>query len=426
MQQRIVFTNANLFAGKGACRPGMTVVVEGDKIACVDMEIPPQEGDRRINMNGKTLMPGMTVGHWHGEFVEIGPPLFSKGRAGTFLGEEKPPAILALQYANAMQVALMSGVTQVVSGSCGHNHDIQLKMAVDMGLINGPCITPCSRHVTTTGDYEDRGLWWATSAPPRDGIRRYGQNVFADGVADMIKAVREEILFGAEIIKVLPTGGHGFTWSTAYRGLSKAELRAVVETAHERDKRVRAHVSTREAILECLEAGVDILDHADYMDEECLERMIKQGTILVPSMLFTKILGHLKTDQPHDLSDPDQHGWLNMLEMLPKANKAGLKMVPGDDFGAQGMPHELGIYARELEVYVKDMGIPAVDVLRWATANGAELAGQGDITGTIEAGKAADLLVVDGDPTENICILTEPGRYLKAIMHNGRFVKNEL
>lgn len=200
----------------------------------------------------------------------------------------------------------------------------------------------------------------------------------------------------------------------------------MVETAHERDKRVRAHVSTREAILECLEAGVDILDHADYMDEECLERMIKQGTILVPSMLFTKILGHLKTDQPHDLSDPDQHGWLNMLEMLPKANKAGLKMVPGDDFGAQGMPHELGIYARELEVYVKDMGIPAVDVLRWATANGAELAGQGDITGTIEAGKAADLLVVDGDPTENICILTEPGRYLKAIMHNGRFVKNEL
>jgi imidazolonepropionase-like amidohydrolase len=426
MQQRTVFTNANLFDGRNGCQPGMTVVVEGDKITRVGRDVPSQEGDRRINLNGKTLMPGMTVGHWHGEFSEIGPPLFSKGRAGTFLGEEKPPAILALQYANAMRAALMSGVTQVVSGSCGHNHDIQMKMAVDMGLIEGPCITPCSRHLTTTGDYEDRGQWWATSAPPRDGIRRYGQNVFADGVADMVKAAREEILFGAEIIKVLPTGGHGFTWSTTYRGLSNAELRAVVEAAHERDKRVRAHVSTREAILECLDAGVDILDHADYMDDDCLERMIHQGTILVPSMLFTKILGHLKTDKPHDLTDPDQRGWLNMLEMLPKANRAGLKIVPGDDFGAQGMPHEPGVYARELEVYVNDMGIPAVDVLRWATAYGAELAGLGGIVGTIDAGKTADILVLDGDPTEDIRILTQPGRHLKMVMQNGRFVKNEM
>lgn len=426
MQQRTVFTNANLFDGKGACQPAMTVVIQGDKIVSVGKEAHLQEGDRRIDLDGKTLMPGMTVGHWHGEFVNIGPPLFSSGRAGTFLGEEKPPAILALQYANALRAALMSGVTQVISGSCGHNHDAQMKMAVDSGLIEGSSVTACSRHVTTTGDYEDRGQWWATSAPPRDGIRRYGQNVFADGVPDMIKAVREEILFGAEIIKILPGGGHGFAVGTSYRGLSSAELRAVVETAHERDKRVRAHVTTRELILECIDAGVDILDHADYLDEECIEKMLRRGTSLVPSMLFTKMLGFLKTDNPSDRSDPNQHAWLNMAEMLPKANKAGLKIVPGDDFGAQGMAHEPGVYARELEVYVNDLGIPAGDVLRWATANGAEMARVGDVTGTIEVGKLADIVIVDGDPTKNISLLTEPGRYLKAILQNGRFVKDQL
>jgi imidazolonepropionase-like amidohydrolase len=423
--QRTVFANANLFDGRNDCQPGMTVVVEGDRIVSVGKDALPRAGDRRIDLAGKTLMPGMTVAHWHGEFVDIGPPLFGSHRAGTFLGEEKPPALLALHYANAMRAAIQSGVTQVVSGSCGHNHDIQLRMAKESGLIEGPHITPCSRHVVTTGDFEDRGQWWASSAPPIDGIRRYGQNVFADGVPQMIKAVREEILFGAEIIKILPSGGHGFPWSKTYRGLSNAELRAVVTTAHERDVRVRAHVSTREAILECVEAGVDILDHADFMDEECLDKMISRDVTLVPSMLFTKILGHSKTATPSDLDDPDQRGWLNMLEMLPKANEAGLRIVPGDDFGAQGLLHESGVYARELEVYVKDMGLPAIDVLRWATANGADLARRPD-AGRIDPGKVADLVVVDGDPVVDISILTEPGRTVKAVMQNGRFIKDEL
>jgi imidazolonepropionase-like amidohydrolase len=426
MQQRTVFTHAHLLDGKHACKPDMTVVIEGDKIISVGKEAPVQEGERRINLDGKTLMPGMTVGHWHGEFVDIGPPLFGPGRSGTFLGEEKPPAILALQYANALRAALMSGVTQVISASCAHNHDMQMKLAVESGLIAGPNVTPCSRHVVTTSDHEDRGRWWSSTGPLHDGIRRRGANVFADGVSEMVKAVRQEILFGAEIIKILPSGGHGFAWSPRYRGLSNAEMRAVVQTAHERDKRVRAHVSTREAILESIEAGVDIIDHADYLDEECIEKMLKHGTFFGPSMLFTKIIGHLKTDTPNDLSDADQRGWLNMLDMLPKANKAGLKIVPGDDFGALGLPHQPGIYARELEVYVNDMGIPALDVLRWATANGAEMALLGAVTGTIEAGKLADMLVVDADPVADIGVLTQPARYLKAVVQNGRFVKDEL
>src|SRR3546814_11825941 len=116
----------------------MTVVIEGDRIAAVGKDAAPE--GRRIDLAGKTIMPGMTVGHWHGEFVGIGPPTFSAGRGGTFLGTEQPPAILALQAANAMRNALMSAVLRLAPGSGSNNIDGQMKMRVDSGLIAGPLL----------------------------------------------------------------------------------------------------------------------------------------------------------------------------------------------------------------------------------------------------------------------------------------------
>src|SRR5687768_16281435 len=129
MGQPTIFTSATLYDGRGAKQTGMTVTVEGRRIVGVDRSSGPAEG-RKVDLGGRTIMPGMTVGHWHGEFVDIGPPTFSSGRGGTFLGTEQPPAILALQAANAMRIALRSGVMRVVSGSCSNNLDVQMKMAV--------------------------------------------------------------------------------------------------------------------------------------------------------------------------------------------------------------------------------------------------------------------------------------------------------
>jgi imidazolonepropionase-like amidohydrolase len=426
MNQRTIFTSATVYDGRNPRQSNMTVVVEDGRIVSIEKGAIPPAGGQRIDLGGKAILPGMTVGHWHGEFAGIGPPTFSHGRGGTFLGTEQPPAILALQAATAMRAALMSGVMRVVSAACSNNLDAQMKLAVDSGLIDGPHVIACSRHIVTTGDYEDRGQWWKPGVVAQDGIRRVGTNVFADGVTNIARAVREEILFGAEIIKILPNGGHGFEWTPTYRGLSSAELRCVVETAHERDKRVRAHVTTKESILECIEVGVDIIDHGDFLDEECIEAMVRHGTFYIPSILFTKLFTGAGQGLKPELSKPGDRAWVNLLEMLPKANAAGVKMVPGDDYGGQGMGHALGVYARELQVYVDDFGIPAQDVIRWCTANGAELAALDDQTGTIEPGKAADLIVVDGDPALNIGLLTDPGRYLKAIVQKGRFVKDEL
>ncbi|MBB4641449.1 amidohydrolase family protein [Rhizorhapis suberifaciens] len=354
------FINAHIFDGKGSSQAGQTLLVENGRIAGIGSGDAPSHAEV-IDLDGRTVMPGMTVGHWHGEFVDIGPPLFSAGRGGVFLGTEEPPAVLALCAASSLQTALMSGVTRIVSGSCSNDLDWQMKVAIQRGLFEGPHLTPCSRHVVTTGDYEDRGHWWKNDDDKKyDGVRRIGGNVFADGPEQISKAVRQEILRGAEVIKVLPTGGHGFALLPGYRGLSIPELEAVVRTAHERGARVRAHVASASAILECLEIGVDIIDHADEMDDACIESMVKHGATLVPSMLFSKLLSYGGVGEPKPGGQMDE-AWDNMKVMLARANAAGVNIVPGDDFGAQGMAHALGVYARELLVYTDDMGIPPAD-----------------------------------------------------------------
>ena len=423
MSEPILFTNARLFDGQDDRGGGMSVLCEGVKIKAVDGDGQFSSDQRRIDVEGRTLMPGMTVGHWHGEFLSIGPPTFDAGRGGVYLGTEMPPALLALAAANALRIALNSGVTRVVGGSCSNDLDAQLKLAVEQGLIVGPHITASSRHVVATADHEDRGMWWRSEMPAHHDVRRIGHNVFADGPDAFIKAARQEIWRGAEIIKLVPSGGHGYAWSSRYRGLSRAELDAVVTASHERDARVRAHTSTREVILECLEAGVDIIDHGDYIDDECLERMVKQDTFFCPSLFFTKLVSHDGSPE-HDDADQHDRAWSNMKTMLKRANEAGITIVPGDDYGAMGMEHAEGIYAKELAIYVYDYGIAPIDVLRWATANGAKLGGKAGSSGVVATGADADLIVVNGDPIANIDILADPASYLDVVMLGGRFIKN--
>lgn len=422
MGETLAFTNARLFDGEAARGEGFTILIEGERIAGVGRDAAPSHA-REIDLGGATLMPGMTVGHWHGEFVDIGPPRFSSGRGGIFLGTEEPPALLALAAATSLQIALRSGVTRIVSGSCSNDLDWQMKLAIERGMFDGPALTPCSRHVVTTGDYEDRGHWWANDVQMTNGVRRIGGNVFADGPEQIAKAVRQEILRGAEVIKILPTGGHGFELLPAYRGLSRSEMEMVVATAHARNARVRAHTNSRESILECLEIGVDIIDHGDEIDEDCIEAMAKAGATWVPSLLFTKLVSYGGQGDAREGHQMDR-AWDNVRVMLHKADAAGVNIVPGDDFGAQGMAHAPGVYARELLVYTDDMGVPADRVLRWATANGARLTRTDADEGTIAAGKLANLLVIDGDPVAAPAILTDPDTHLKAVMLGGRFVKD--
>jgi imidazolonepropionase-like amidohydrolase len=411
-KQRLVFTRARVFDG-GTLRPEATVVVEGSRIASVDDAHDVRRlDDVTVDLAGKTLMPGLCTSHFHASFAEVGAQRVQ-------IGTEKPPAYLAVRAAKNFERALHAGFTAVVSAGGPDDIDAQLKLAIEDGVCEGPRIFASGHALVTTGDSTVLGDWWWQMGNP-------GGYLACDGPEEFRKAVRREILRGAEIIKIFPTGGHGIVQPDARRCLSSDELRMVVQTAHERGKKVRAHATLKEMILECIEVGVDVIDHGDQLDQECIDAMAARGTFFVPSMLF---LGRLLADvEGKDTGlaralAPVHGEYASLKKWLPIASAAGVKLLVGDDYGARLLPH--GDYARELGFYVHECGIPAADVLRWATVHGAELMGLAGKAGTIRAGAYADLLVVDGDPLADVTLLEDPRRLL-AIVKHGAFVKDEL
>ena len=408
---RIVFRGAQLLNGHGAPRPGTTVVVQGERIAEIgpDAGVAPAPGDRVIELSGRTLMPGMFSCHFHASFDGATLDVFP-------LGIDRPPGYLMLRAARSARTALECGFTSVVGAGGGDDIDAQLALAIEDGLVPGPRITAGSRNFGTTSGYIDLASWWWS-------LGNTGACRIADGAEAFRAATREEIRRGAQVIKLFVTGGHG-NLNTARREFARDEIEAVVETAHARGARVRAHCAWKRPILECIELGVDILDHADEMDEECIDAMARAGTSLAPSALYLEkllALPELRTPRHAPVIAASERELDNLLRRVPEAHAAGVNVVVGDDYGTVLLPH--GTYAEELEFWVKRAGVRPLDVIRWATRNGAALVGRGHELGRVAEGMLADLLVVDGDPSSDIGVLRDASRLL-AILKGGVFAKD--
>jgi imidazolonepropionase-like amidohydrolase len=407
---RLIFTGANLLDGERPRQPASTVVVEGNRIATVGRgELgQPEPGDRVVDVAGRTLMPGMVTSHFHATYHDLG------ARPAPF-GLEEPPAYQTLVAARNLETALRCGFTGAVSAGAPHDIDASMKRAIDHGLVAGPRFVPGSRDVSTTGHANDNAPWYWD-------IRAWGALRRCDGPDEVRKAVRDEIKRGAEIVKLFVTGGHGVTAPREQLEMTPHELAAAVDAAHARGRLVRGHIANKVGILMAVEAGIDVIDHGDELDTECIDAMAAAGTFLVPSIFFPRTL--LDRFGPGlGFTEAMRADLEHMCKMLPEANAAGVRILLGDDYGAMGLPH--GCYGAELEVYVTDARIPPVDVLRWATRHGAELMGMGDRLGTVEEGKLADLLVVDGDPLEDIGLLEDATNVL-AVVKDGVLVKDAL
>ncbi len=430
---RVVFAGAKLLDGDHPSRAGVTVVVEGRRIAAVaDGPVPARPGERRVELGGRTLMPGMIQGHFHAGFGHFG-----SGIAAPVLGLEAPTAYLAMLAAKNARTALHCGFTGTIGSSNGQYLDVCLKEAIVNGVVEGPRMLACSHEFVTSGEQADgTNRSWFMDLGNHGLIRR------VDGPEAFRQAAREELGRGCDVIKVSVAPGHGAMPTADICYATPAEIEALVETAHERGKRVRAHCPSRKAILACARAGVDIIDHADRMDAECIEALLEAGAYVCPSMLWSvRYLAFAESwnyaGGPFPIGDgfPERseetekrlrgvrEDFEHACRIMPEANRAGVRMLVGDDFGTPFMPH--GDYISEFEVYVKQLGIPALDVLRWATKHGAEAMGRGSELGTVEAGKLADLLVVDGDPASDVGCLRDPARML-AILKDGAFVRDEL
>ncbi len=410
---RTIFRDVNLVDGESPRKPGSTVVVEGDRIASAGTgnTVSPGPEDRVVDLGGKTLMPGMFSCHFHAAYENV-------GGVSAPLGLERPATYLALRAARNLHRALMTGFTGAVGASTAFDIDASMKKALDDGLIEGPRFMPSSRDIITTGDSNDRPYW--------QQIGGEGALLVCDGPDEFRRAVRSEIHRGAQMIKLYPTGGHGVRLPRDMMTLTRGELDAGVEAAHDRGAKVRGHICGKRVIMECVDAGVDVIDHADRLDAECIDAFLRAGSFVVPSLYYPICV--LEAAEARGEAHLPQ--WQNMRRdlaytssILPEAHAAGVKLVLGDDFGTVVTPH--GDYAKEMEAYVRHAGMSPLEVITWATKNGADLMDMGTELGTIETGKLADILVVDGDPTVDITVLQDQDRLL-AIMKGGRLFKDLL
>ena len=435
MNSRLLLQGALLVDGIGVARPGTTIAIEGERIhqVCEDGAVEASPDDDVIYLDGMTVMPGMVQCHFHSHFGAFG-----EGVTAPALGLEASPAYLSMLAVANARIALDCGYTSAIGSSNAHAIDVSLKEAIQSGLVVGPRYLAGSREVVVTGeaaDYDNNRNFYM-------GLGCTGLTLRADGAEGWRRAARLEIGRGADVLKLAAGPGHGSAPALDYMYPTREELHAAVEEAHKRGRIVRAHSPSRTSILECARAGVDIIDHADRIDDECVEAILESGSAVAPSMLWSQRFLDLAESWDHDhavlqISEgfqetPDQvrariaavrEDFEYSCVALPAAARAGVPMVVGDDYGTPIMPH--GHYGAELELYVKHLGIPALDVIAWATRNGAAAMGRSGDLGTVEEGKLADLVIVNGNPLDDITVL-ESGKRVSAVLRGGVFVKDEL
>jgi imidazolonepropionase-like amidohydrolase len=394
-----VIRNVTLLDGTGAAPvPGQALIVEGRRISWIGPEAQLPEGSdgHAIDGQGGTIMPGMINCHVH---------LTNDGSPDLFGQVERDSVtVSALRGYLNLQATLESGVTSVRDCGAANGIALDLARAVDDGLVPGPRIRAAGRVITMTGGH---GHFIGREA---------------DGPAGVRQATRAEIKAGAHFIKAMATGGvltPGVV--PTQTALQPDELEQVAREAHNAGRRAACHAIGNEGIKNAIRAGIDSIEHGFYLDDEALELALDRGTVLVPTLIaVNQIVNNGKTGaMPAWVVEKAESESGHHRESFAAAVRSGMKVAAGTDAGTPFNPHTY--LPQELALMV-DYGMRPMDAIVAATRNAAENLGLAPDVGTLEVGRLADIVVVDGDPSSDI---TAAGR-VRFVMKDGVLARDDL
>ncbi len=386
---------------------GKTIAFAGPYSAEKEKEWADKEGAKVVQLEkDQTVMPGLIDAHIH--LTLYGQP----SSVMHFLTDSS--TYTALKALTCAQKCLDAGFTTVRSVGDKSEADFAVKRAINEGLFEGPRVLASGKAISITGGHGD-------FVPGDVQLDTIGET--CDGVEEVRRAARKRLKNNADNIKLMATGGGNSPGPGTVAQLSVEEMKAAVEEANRRGNIVTsAHCIGTEGINNALKAGVRTIEHGSFLDDESIELFLKGEHYLVPTLVaFRTIEFGEQGGVPPYVIEKVKYFATQHYANLEKAVKAGVKVVCGTDTGTPFNYH--GEAAEELERYTQH-GLSPMQAIKSATSVAAEALYQKDI-GTLEAGKTADLLVVDGDPVADIKLLQKKEN-LRVIMRNGKAYKDTL
>ena len=376
------------------------IVIEGEKIVAIGANITIPANAEIIDLSKFTVLPGLMDCHTH--------LTFNPGSLGySSLGISVPRE--ALYGAKNARLTLEAGFTTVRNVGASGYSDIALRDAINAGDVPGPRIIASGPSLGITGGHCDDTLLAPEFHKVAEGV--------ADGISGVMQKTREVIKYGADVIKICATGGVlSLGDDPKASQYTLEEMKTIVAEAHRLGRKVAAHAHGGDGIKLAVLAGVDSIEHGSYIDDEAIKLMKEHGTYLVPTLYLADwfLENYQRLGVPAPMVAKAKIVMPAMKKNVAHAFAEGVLVACGSD--AAVYPH--GLNGHELTAYVK-LGLTPLQALQSATINAAKLLGKEDVIGTLEAGKYADLIAVEGDPTKDI---TEVER-VKVVIKGGVIFK---
>lgn len=407
---QMLLTNARLFAGVDeAVTEDAAIWIDGRNVRyagrAADMPTVPDDV-QRIDLGGQFVMPGMTESHAHLSYTNNGPGDLDKS----------PVEEAMIDSITNARVMLGSGFTGAISFGSVHRIDVFLRDAINAGKIPGPRLQASGRDVGATSSNADLH-------PDYAKLQIEGLGMLVDGPWAVRKAVRTIRKNTGNVVKIFldgeGPGGHAPPGELTY---TDEEVAAACDEAHTRGMRVACHSRSAAAVKQAVRHGVDFIGHANYLDDEAIDMLKKNrdrlfvGPAIAWELAFLRnssMMGSPPGSPRYKFYEAEVEATVDAVKRL---RAAGVRVLIGGDYGLNITPH--GTYAKDLQYFVELFGLSEAEALLCATRDGGAAVDPSGMLGTLEEGKFADLVIVDGDPLADITVLQDHDR-ITAVMKDG-------